>query len=128
MALFKRKKEEQKAEEIKESPVQSEAVSGPSLPKGGDAHSYQVVVSPHITEKGTIISGYNQYIFRIADGANKIEVKRAIANLYKVEVAKVHILYAQSKSRRVGKTEGRKSGFKKAIVTLKEGSKIDLAS
>ena len=133
MGLFKRKtkeKDEAAGKEEKKKPAeeQVEIPAGPSLPKGGDAHSYKIVSAPHITEKGTIISGQNKYVFRIAGSANKTEVKKAVESLYKVEVAKVHVLYVQSKSRRVGRYEGRKSGFKKAIVTLKEGSKIDIAA
>ena len=131
MALFKRKTKEEDKPAVKTDKKppeeQVEIPAGPSLPKGGDAHSYKIVSAPHITEKGTIISEHNQYVFRIAGSANKTEVKKAVENLYKVEVAKVHVLYAQSKSRRVGRHEGRKAGFKKAIVTLKEGSKIDIA-
>ena len=129
MALFKRKKEERtEKEELKQidkEPTQLPAA--PSLPKGGDARSYQVILSPHITEKGTVLGQYNKYVFKIDQGANKIEVKKAVESLYKVEVARVHMAYAQSKSRQVGKYKGHKPGFKKAVVTLKEGSKIDLA-
>jgi large subunit ribosomal protein L23 len=87
-----------------------------------------VVLSPHITEKGTIMSNQNKYVFRVAEGANKVEIKKAITSLYKVDVAKVRVSYARSKIRQVGRREGHKPGFKKAIVTLKERSKIDLAA
>lgn len=131
MKLFNKKskdKEEPKKTEEKHTKEGTEISAGPVLPKGGDAHSYQIVLSPHITEKGTMMSDKNKYVFRIAGGANKTEVKKAVESLYKVEVAKVHVSYAQSKLRRVGRHEGQKSGFKKAIVTLKEGSKIDIAA
>ncbi|MBI4160288.1 MAG: 50S ribosomal protein L23 [Candidatus Yanofskybacteria bacterium] len=97
------------------------------MPKGGDAHSYDVVIAPYITEKGTLMLEHNKYVFRVSGDANKNDVSRAVKNLYKVEVDTVHIVYMPSKHRRVGRHEGRKPGFKKAIVTLKEGSKIDLA-
>ena len=132
MKLFNKKTKEKKEPEIKEEkPVVEEQEvlpSSPSLPKGGDAHSYRVVLSPHIAEKGTILGEMNKYIFKVNENANKTEIKKAIRNLYKVEVAKVHVLHMPSKFRRVGKYEGRKTGFKKAIVTLKEGSKIDIAA
>src|SRR3989344_6229608 len=136
MAMFgKNKKEEKKdkKETTKEAAVDfaEESValpSSPALPRGGDAHSYGVVLYPHITEKGTILGDLNKYIFRVARDANKVEIGRAIKNLYKVEVASVHISYAPAKYRQVGRHRGEKSGFKKAIVTLKKGSKIDLAS
>lgn len=138
MALFKRKSKNQEgSKKIEEKPVDEQAVwpaspasrpASPSLPNGGDANSYRVVLSPHITEKGTLMGEQNKYIFRIAENANKTEAKKAVENLYKVKVAKVRILYAQSKFRQVGRHEGYKAGFKKAIVTLRPGNKINLAS
>lgn len=135
MKLFNKKKKNQEAgekeitkevasEEIKETALPS----APALPKGGDARSYQAVLSPHITEKGTILAEQNKYLFRVANDANKIEIKKAVESLYKVKVDNVHVLYAPSKFRQVGRFKGNKSGFKKAVVTLKEGNKIDLAA
>ena len=131
MKFFNKKtKEQEKPETKEEKPVDEQAVlpAAPSLPKGGDASSYRVVLSPHITEKGTIVSEQNKYVFRVAESANKVEIKKAIKGLYKVDVAKVRVLYVRPKIRQAGKRKGQKPGFKKAIVTLKEGSKIDLAS
>lgn len=127
MKLFN-KKENEKPKHKEDKPVEKrvEISAGPS-PEGGDGHSYGVVLSPHITEKGTLMGEQSKYVFKITRNANKTEIKKAIRSLYKVEVAKVHISYARPKLRKVGKSEGRKPGFKKAIVTLKEGSKIDLA-
>ena len=124
----KEDKKETTKEAVEEKVEGAQLPAAPSLPKGGDARSYKVVLSPHITEKGTVISGQNKYIFRVAGGANKLEIKRSVENLYKVEVEGVNILHMPSKFRQVGRFKGRKPGFKKAIVTLKEGSKIDLAS
>lgn len=128
MKLFakKQKKEEPKVKE--ERSVEKQQTALPSLPEGGDALSYQVVLSPHIAEKGTVLGELNKYIFKVNDNANKTEIKKAVESLYKVEVTKVHVLHMPSKFRRVGKYEGTKPGFKKAIITLKEGNKIDTAS
>lgn len=131
MKFFNKKTKNQKEpEKISEKPTNEQAVLpvAPSLPKGGDAGSYRVVLSPHVTEKATLMGEQNKYVFRVAGDVNKLEVKRAIRNLYKVEVEKVRVVYAKSKLRMVGRREGHKPGFKKAIVTLKEGSKIDLAT
>ena len=131
MKLFNKKtKEKDEPKKIEEKPVDEQAVSpaASALPKGGDASSYRVVLSPHITEKGTIAGEQNKYVFRVAESANKLEIKKAVRGLYKVDVAKVRVLYVRPKTRQVGRREGHKPGFKKAIVTLKEGSKIDLAS
>ena len=131
MALFNKKKKEEKpqkdtGEEIPKTETQLSVA--PILPKGGDSHSYRVILSPHVTEKGSLLGEQNQYVFKVAGSVNKLQVKVAVENLYKVEVAKVRVSYLPSKYRRVGRFEGAKSGFKKAVVTLKEGGKIDLAN
>ena len=97
------------------------------LPKGEDAHSYQIILRPIITEKGGLLEGYGQYLFKVAKDANKVEIKKAVEKLYKVRVDKVNVASVPSKFRRVGEHEGKKSGFKKAIVTLKKGDKIEIA-
>lgn len=131
MALFKHKTKEAEEPEVKDEKfVEEQAAlpSSPSLPKGGDPWSYKVILSPHITEKGTIVVEQNKYLFKVAGVANKIEIKKAVENLYKVKVRDVSVLYAPSKFRQIGRITGRRPGFKKALVTLKEGSKIDIAT
>lgn len=131
MKMFNKKTKEKDEPEVKdEKPIEERTSlpSAPALPKGGDADSYQVVLAPHIAEKGTILGEMNKYIFKVNENANKTEIKKAISNLYKVEVAKVSVLHMPSKYRQVGRHKGWKTGFKKAIVTLKEGSKIDIAA
>ena len=138
MGLFSRKKKEEekpKPEEtasLAESRRAEEEVATPAapavkLPKGEDAHSYQIILRPLITEKGGLLERYGQYLFKVAKDANKIEIKRAVEKLYKVRVDKVNVASVPSKFRRVGEHEGRKPGFKKAIVTLKKGDKIEIA-
>ncbi len=130
MALFKRKQKEKEELDIKDNkPVEKQEAlpasqslggpSAPSLPKGGDARSYQVILSPHITEKGTLLGEYNKYSFKVAAGVNKTEVKKAIEGLYKVRVDRVNISYLPSKAKQVGRFKGFKFVLKKAIVTLK---------
>ncbi|MEX1064298.1 MAG: 50S ribosomal protein L23 [Candidatus Paceibacterota bacterium] len=99
-----------------------------SLPKGGDADSYRVISRPHVTEKGTMLGEHNKYVFKVATNSNKIEIKKAVQELYKVKVEKVHVLNTRSKSRNIGRFSGSKPGFKKAIVTLKEGDRIEIAA
>jgi large subunit ribosomal protein L23 len=99
-----------------------------AMPKGEDEHAYGIILAPYITEKGSLMSSLNKYVFKVADGANKIDIKKSVEKLYKVSIVKVHILKARARQRMIGKYEGHKPGFKKAIVTLKEGSKIDLAA
>ncbi len=91
---------------------------------------YQVIKEPHITEKATFLTEQDKYIFKIFSKANKIETKKAIESLYGVKVKKVSIIHLPSKRRRLGQSQGwrhgLKKGFKKAIVTLKKGEKIEL--
>jgi large subunit ribosomal protein L23 len=85
-----------------------------------------VLISPHITEKATKLAEKNQYVFRVEKGANKNEIKKEIENLYKVKVLDVKIINVPAKERRLGQISGWKKGFKKAIIKIKEGQKIEV--
>jgi len=85
-----------------------------------------VVRGPVITEKGTLVNeAGNQVVFRVHPRANKVEIRRAIETLFKVEVEKVRTSRQFGKFRRVGRHAGRRPDWKKAYVTLAEGSRID---
>jgi large subunit ribosomal protein L23 len=87
---------------------------------------YEILVSPLITEKGTLINeSSNQVIFRVRRTANKEEIRKAVEHLFKVKVMKVHTANLLGKYRRVGKNFGKRSDWKKAYVTLAEGQTID---
>jgi large subunit ribosomal protein L23 len=140
MALFGRKKKEEKKEiepvetaEVKDTASASkqekeELKPTAQMPKGGDEHAYGVILSPHLTEKSSLLAALNKYVFKVAKNSGKTDIKKAIEKMYKVKVAKVAISFGRSKARKVGKYEGEKTGFKKAIVTLVEGDKIDIIS
>jgi large subunit ribosomal protein L23 len=81
--------------------------------------------APHVTEKAINMGRQNKYIFKVNPNANKSEVKKAIAELYGVKVMDVNVVNIPRKKKRVGMREGFKSGFKKAVVTLAEGDKIE---
>jgi len=85
---------------------------------------YQIIKKPIITEKGTILRQENKYTFEVDMQANKIEIKRAVEKIYGVKVLKVNTLVQYGKPKRVRVVQGRKSDFKKAIVTLKPGDLI----
>jgi large subunit ribosomal protein L23 len=88
---------------------------------------YEVLQRPLLTEKGTRLKEEaNQYLFRVAPTATKIEIKQAIEQLFKVKVAEVRTLRMQGKVKRMGRFAGRRAGWKKAIVTLKAGQSIEL--
>ena len=85
-----------------------------------------VIQAPLISEKGSLLTeAANQVLFKVRPDANKIEVKRAIEALFKVKVEKVRVARYLGKIRRVGRSMGRRSDWKKAYVTLREGDKID---
>jgi large subunit ribosomal protein L23 len=85
-----------------------------------------VVRGPIITEKGTLVNELSrQVIFRVHPHANKIEIGRAVEALFKVKVEKVRTTRQLGKIRRVGRHMGRRPDWKKAYVTLAEGSRID---
>ena len=85
-----------------------------------------VIRAPLISEKGSLLTeAGNQVLFKVRPDANKIEVKRAVETLFKVKVEKVRVARYLGKIRRVGRSMGRRSDWKKAYVTLREGDKID---
>ena len=87
----------------------------------------RLIFSPLITEKGTgLQEKHNQYLFRVAPRANKIEIKQAIEKLFEVKVAGVRTSRVRGKTRRIGRTIGHRPNWKKAVVTLKEGDTINL--
>ena len=89
-------------------------------------HLYEVLRRPLITEKSTIFQAQNKYAFEIAKMANKIQVKQAVEKAFKVKVNAVNVLTVPGKTRRVGKQLVLTQSWKKAIVTLRQGDKIEL--
>lgn len=85
-----------------------------------------IIKSPHITEKATDLTKKNQYVFKVEPNANKIEIKKAIEKLYGVDVLSVKIINVPKKRRRLGRISGWRKGYKKAIVRIKEGQKIEV--
>jgi len=85
-----------------------------------------VLISPHITEKATNLSEKNQYVFKVFPKATKNQIKEAIKEVYGVDVLKVRIINVKRKRKRVRGIEGWKKGYKKAIVKIKEGQKIEI--
>ena len=86
------------------------------------------IIQPIITEKATILSEQNKTVFKVHKGANKINIKKNIEKLFKVNVIKVNIVNLKSKTKLKQGRLSRKSGYKKAIVTLKKGQSIDLTT
>ena len=89
-------------------------------------HYSDIIIAPVITEKSMTERSQNVYTFKVVKEATKTDIKAAVEAAFKVEVEKVNTLNTKSKRRRVGKYPGRTKTYKKAIVTLKDGSSIDL--
>jgi large subunit ribosomal protein L23 len=85
-----------------------------------------ILKKPRITEKASLMNSLGQYVFEVSSGANKNQIKKAVEGFYNINVRKVRIINIPARPRRLGRTQGMKSGFKKAIVTLREGEKIEL--
>lgn len=85
-------------------------------------HTYEVLRRPLITEKSTELAAQNKYAFEIAEGANKIMIKRAVETAFKVSVTAVNVLIMKPKTRRRGRITYSTHPWKKAIVTIKAGS------
>lgn len=140
--IFKKKKEKQK-EKPKEKPIEKpkETVEKPiekpkevkekitAVPKREkkiDGEAYRILKSPHITEKATDLTKKNQYVFKVYPLINKIEIKKAIEDTYGVDVLDVKIIKVPKKRRRLGRITGWRKGYKKAIIKVKEGQKIEV--
>jgi large subunit ribosomal protein L23 len=93
-----------------------------------DLRHYDVIVSPVITEKSTLLSEANQVVFKVAPKATKPEIKAAVEALFGVKVMAVNTLVRKGKVKRFKGTKGRQSDVKKAVVTLAEGQSIDVST
>ena len=88
--------------------------------------AYKIIKRPLITEKSTKIKEMNnQLAFEVDRRANKIEIKKAVERIFKVQVEDVRTMNYQGKRKRLGRSEGRRRHWKKAVVTLKPGQKIE---
>ena len=96
--------------------------------KISDERMYQVLRAPHITEKATLLSEKNQFVFKVAADATKPEIKAAVEGLFKVKVNNVNTLITKGKTKRFKGRPGQRSDVKKAIVTLAEGESIDFTT
>ena len=93
-----------------------------------DLRHYDVLVSPVITEKSTLVSENNQVVFNVARDASKPEIKAAVEALFEVKVRAVNTLVRKGKTKRFRGIKGRQSDKKMAVVTLAEGQSIDVAT
>ena len=116
MAIFKNKNKEEKSV-VEKKTEKSKKV---------EMTAWSVLESPYISEKATDLSGDNRYVFKVFPKVNKDQIKKAVQELYNVEVVSVNIINVRRKKKRLGKFKGWNKGFKKAIVQIKEGQQIDV--
>ena len=91
-------------------------------------HYLDTIISPNVTEKSTSLSEFNKVVFKVHKGASKNSIKKSIEKIFKVNVIKINTINLKGKTKIVKNKKAYKSGYKKAIVTLKKGQSIDLAT
>ena len=91
-------------------------------------HFYDKILSPMVTEKSTNLSEQNKIVFKVPTGANKVNLKKNIEKIFKVNVTKINIINKQNRTKLTRGKKVKVSGFKKAIITLKKGQSIDLTT
>ena len=84
-----------------------------------------IIIRPLITEKSTTLMAEGKYVFEVAKSANKIEIAKAISQIFKVKVASVNTINVEGKVKRMGRAVGKRSDYKKAIVKLAAGETIE---
>ena len=84
-----------------------------------------ILVRPLITERTTQLMAEGKYVFVVAKAANKIEIAKAVSEIFKVKVAKVNTVNVIAKTKRMGRTQGKRPDYKKAIVKLAPGETIE---
>ncbi len=89
---------------------------------------YDIILAPWVTEKSTEGSEYNQFTFRVARDATKVEIKTGIEALFGVTVTKVNTINMRGKVKRFRGRLGKRAAYKKAIVTIAEGQSIDITT
>ena len=85
--------------------------------------AYDIIIKPVITEGSMDATQEKKYTFKVAVDANKTQIKNAVEEIFGVDVKKVNVMNVNGKLKRMGRTQGRTASYKKAIVTLTEGSK-----
>lgn len=112
--------------EAKKSVVSKEPKVVKATKKEDTKNAYRILVKPLITEKGTYLNSQGKYLFKVALNANKVEIKKAIYNLYNVWPTKINIVRSAGKNVTFGRTRGKTSDWKKAIITVPQGTTLSV--
>ena len=92
------------------------------------SHYLDTIISPNVTEKSTSLSEFNKVVFKVQKGASKNSIKKSIEKIFKVNVVKINTINLKGRTKMVRNKKIFKSGYKKAIITLKKGQSIDLST
>lgn len=137
----KRKEEKVASQEEKKDIIQEEKLSKEKAPAAASAKkaprilesgkkknpiAYKNIIKPLVTEKSATLASENTYIFVVRSSMNKIEIKKAIHDMYGVKPKHVRIIHVLGKKVRYGRSRGRTKDWKKALVCLNEGEKIEV--
>ena len=91
-------------------------------------HLYDKILAPMVTEKSTNLSEQNKVVFKVPTDANKVNLKKNIEKIFKVNVIKINIINKQNRTKVARGKKVKVQGYKKAIITLKKGQSIDLTT
>jgi large subunit ribosomal protein L23 len=124
--ISKDKKENKKPQPKKDVVDKVQKKETPKHISSKNEFAWRSLSNPLISEKATMLENEHKYVFKVFKNANKITIKKAIEDIYNVTVVGVNIINIKRRKRRLGKTKGWKPGYKKAIVSLKKGQKIEI--
>lgn len=120
-----KKTKSSKKEDVLVAEDKKETVSAFSVT--GNAESYRVLKNFYVSEKASLLNGFNQYVFKVFRSSNKSQIREQVGKLFKVKVKSVKVLNMPRKRRDLGRHPGFRSEFKKAIVVLEKGQTIEQA-
>ena len=133
LGIFKKKKKEEKIPKkaVEKEKPKAKVLSRKKEKKGKleakiESKAYRVLIRPLISEKATTLGTQNKYVFMVARNATKIDIKRAIEDVYGIRPISVRTINILGKQRRYGRTVGKTRSYKKAIVTLPPGKTIQI--
>ncbi len=127
LKLFKNKTKKKEVESEKDNSVLEKKKEERGSKSGTSKldMTYRHLLSPLVTEKSAYLKEGNKYVFKVSDKASKVEIKKAVQLIYGAKVADVNVINIHPKKRRFGRSLGFKSGYRKAIVSLIKGEKIE---
>lgn len=108
--------------------AQEEKKTSKTPTKTDTGHAFRILVKPILSEKSFRANALGQYVFKVSPKANKVSIRSAVEKVFDVHVTRVNIINVRGKVRNFGSISGRTSNWKKALVTLKKGESITVAS